>query len=93
MAKEFVVIETQEQFDAAISARIGALTSKHNEATAELQKQIEALKTENQNLSKGVEEGKTKEKLLETIYKKIRIDSCFVSRKKPKKHKFFLFCA
>lgn len=60
MSKEFEIIETQEQFDKAISKRIGELQSKHSETTAELQKTIEALTAENAELNKGLEENKAK---------------------------------
>lgn len=76
MSKEFVVIETQEQFDQAISGRIGALQAKHSEATAALQKQIDDLTKEKAELNKVIEAGKSKdnekEKLLEDLNKKVK---------------------
>lgn len=62
MSREFKIIETQEQFDEAISSRIGALQAKHSEATAELQKQIEALTAENADLNKSITDSAEKYK-------------------------------
>jgi len=58
--REFQVIETQEQFDSAIQERISRLNAKHSEATAELQKQIEALGEENTSLRRSIEENSAK---------------------------------
>ena len=72
MAKEFVVIETQEQFDAAISGRIGALQAKHSEAAAALQKQIDDLTKEKAELNKVIEAGKEKDKTIEDLQTKVK---------------------
>lgn len=72
MSKEFVVIETQEQFDQAISGRIGALQAKHSEAAEALQKQIDDLTKEKAELNKAIEAGKEKDKTIEDLQSKVK---------------------
>lgn len=61
MAREFQVIETQEQLDEVLKGRLGELNKKHSEATAELQSKLDALTNENASLSKTIEESKKRD--------------------------------
>lgn len=61
MAREFQIIETQEQLDEVLKGRLGELNKKHSEATAELQSKLDALTNENASLSKTIEESKKKD--------------------------------
>ena len=49
--KEFEAITSQEQLDSIIKDRLDRASKKHSEATAELQKELESLKTTNTELS------------------------------------------
>lgn len=57
---EFKTIETQEQFDAAIADRISRLKAQHSEASAELQKKLEALTMENASLQQAIKDSTDK---------------------------------
>lgn len=61
MAREFQIIETQEQLDEVLKGRLGELNKKHSEATAELQSKLDALTNENASLSKTIEESKKRD--------------------------------
>lgn len=53
--EDFKIIETQEQLDAVIKGRLERAEKKHSEATAELQSEIEALKTTNTELTERIQ--------------------------------------
>lgn len=56
----FTPIETQEQFDAAISERIGRVNAKHESAIADMQAKLDALTQENASLNQSIKDSADK---------------------------------
>lgn len=54
MSEEFKVIETQEQLNEIIKGRLEREAKKHSEATAELQSELDALKSANEEHEKTI---------------------------------------
>lgn len=55
MAEEFKVIETQEQLNEVIKSRLEREAKKHSEATAELQSELNVLKSANEEQEKTIQ--------------------------------------
>lgn len=72
---EFKVIETQEELDAIIKARLERERAKVNDDSnkqiEELKKQIQALENEKQSAVKSIEDLKNKNSEIETLQKQI----------------------
>ncbi len=54
MSEDFKVIETQEQLNEIIKGRLEREAKKHSEATAELQSELDALKSANEEQEKTI---------------------------------------